>query len=102
MTVTKPDTYKPNMIGVIRMNDLIDRQAALDAPVKMVSEGLDWIPVYHIKGLPSAQPEPHYDEWCTDCKEYDHERHCCPRWNKVIKQTVEDLKGADMRGKGGK
>jgi len=44
---------------------------------------------------PSAQSEPHYDEWCTDCKEYNQERHCCPRWNKVIRQTVEDLKSAD-------
>lgn len=40
--------------------------------------------------LPSAQPEPHYDEWCTDCKEYDHERHCCPRWNRVIRETLKD------------
>lgn len=39
------------------MSDLIDRQAAIDAPVKMVSEGLDWIPVYHLKDLPSVEPE---------------------------------------------
>ena len=39
------------------MDRLISLQAAIDAPVKMVSEGLDWIPVYHIKGLPSAQPD---------------------------------------------
>jgi len=38
------------------MSDLISRQAAIDAPVKMVSEGLEWIPVYHIKELPSAEP----------------------------------------------
>ena len=31
-------------------------------------------------------------EWCTDCKEYDQERHCCPRWTKVIRNTVEELK----------
>lgn len=30
------------------------------------------------------------DEWCTDCKEYDTDRHCCPRWNKVIRQTLAD------------
>lgn len=29
-------------------------------------------------------------EWCTDCKEYDHERHCCPRWTKVIRNTLND------------
>ena len=46
------------------MDDLISRQAAIDAPVKMVSVGLDWIPMYHIKGLPSAQPE----EDCDTCK----------------------------------
>lgn len=40
--------------------------------------------------MPSAQPDP--DEWCLDCKEYDQEKHRCPRWNRVIRQTVEDLK----------
>ena len=40
-----------------RMNDLIRRKDAIDSPVKMVSEGLEWIPVYHIKELPSAEPE---------------------------------------------
>lgn len=44
-----------------------------------------------IINLPSVQPEP-LDEWCTDCKEYDHERHCCPRWNRVIRQTLKDMK----------
>jgi len=39
------------------MDDLISRQAALNSTVTMVSEGLDWIPAYHIKDLPSAQPE---------------------------------------------
>ena len=51
-------------------NDLIDRQAAIDAPVKMVSEGLEWIPVYHIKGLPSAQPE---IIRCKDCEYGDQD-----------------------------
>ena len=37
--------------------DTISRQAAIDAPVKMVSEGIEWIPVYHLKDLPSAQPD---------------------------------------------
>lgn len=37
-------------------------------------------------------------EWCHDCKEYDAERHCCPRWTKVIRKTVEDLKRARPKG----
>lgn len=32
-----------------------------------------------------------FDEWCDDCKEYDHERHCCPRWNRVIRDTVKEV-----------
>lgn len=30
-------------------------------------------------------------------KEYDKERHSCPRWNKVIRQTVENMKAAQPR-----
>ena len=30
------------------------------------------------------------EEWCTDCKEYDNEKHCCPRFNKVIRTTLND------------
>ncbi len=47
------------------MNDMISRQDAINSPVKMVSEGLEWIPVYHIKELPSAEPE---IIRCKDCK----------------------------------
>ena len=43
-----------------------------------------------LKELPSAQPEYKTDEWCTDCKEYDQEKHCCPRWNRVIRNTLKD------------
>lgn len=30
-------------------------------------------------------------EWCHDCKEYDQENHCCPRWSKMIRKTVAEL-----------
>ena len=77
------------------MDDLISRQAAIDA----VNE---WLKLYVInrtmsnatsiqdilRQLPSAQPEA--DEWCHDCKEYDKEHHCCPRWNRVIKTALAD------------
>ena len=43
-----------------------------------------------IKQLPSSEEESF--EWCTDCKEYDQEKHCCHRWTKVIRNTVEELK----------
>lgn len=78
--------------------DTISRKAAIDALKKQMS---DWnddynVPVRksieNIERLPSAQPEMNLDEWCTDCKEYDHKRHCCPRWNRVIRQTLKDMK----------
>ena len=42
-----------------------------------------------ILNLPSAQPD--LDEWCTDCAEYDHDRHCCPRFNRVIREALNDV-----------
>jgi hypothetical protein len=35
------------------------------------------------------------DEWCYDCKEFDLEHHCCQRWNKIIRQAVDLIKGGD-------
>ena len=85
------------------MSDLIERQAAIDALQKEINKA---IPPFSdvvgsircgvrlarniIEDLPSAQQDT--DEWCTDCKEYDHERHCCPRWNRVIRTTLKDMK----------
>ena len=31
-------------------------------------------------------------KWCETCKEYDQEKHCCHRWSKVIRDTVEEMK----------
>ena len=50
-----------------------------------------------INALPSAQPD--LDEWCTDCKEYDSEKHCCPRFNKVIRQAMKDVQPERKKGK---
>lgn len=45
-----------------------------------------------IEELSPAQPEYKLDEWCTDCKEYDSEAHCCPRFNRVIRTVMGDAK----------
>ena len=37
----------------------------------------------------NAQPQP--DEWCTDCAEYDKQKNSCPRFNRVIRQTLDDV-----------
>lgn len=81
------------------MDNLISRQAAINAPVRMVSEGIEWIPVYHVEQLPSAQPQRMKGKWiditktggdelwkCSECGELELEdSYYCPNC------------GADMR-----
>lgn len=83
------------------MRDLISRQVAIGAlgdihPLDYNGQAI----LKKIKALPSAE-EMAFNEWCTDCKEYDHENHCCPRFNRVIRETVEEVKEAheEMRGR---
>lgn len=46
-----------------------------------------------IDNLPSVTPqEPQSFKWCTDCKEYDTEKHCCHRYSKVIRDTVAEIR----------
>ena len=82
------------------MNDVISRQAAIDAfgcvaDRQLIGEKS----IRHVLSeLPSAQPD--LDEWCTDCREYDHERNCCPRWSRVIRQAVDEAKQYAQSGRG--
>ena len=80
------------------MDDLISRQAAIDALKTCQTYLFDTrdpdkkicleSAVYELEQLPSAHPE--LNEWCHECKEYDKEHHCCPRWNRVIKTALAD------------
>ena len=87
------------------MSDLISRQAAIDAVHKEFDEVCVWdesgqTTANNVEDIlydvPSAEPEPEEFEWCSrgesPCKEYDQEKHCCHRWTKVIRQTVEEMK----------
>ena len=38
------------------------------------------------------EQEPQSFKWCTSCREYDQEKHCCHRWSKVIRNTVDEMK----------
>lgn len=40
----------------------------------------------------ALEQEPQIFKWCKTCKEYDQEKHCCHRWSKVIRNTVEEMK----------
>ena len=79
------------------MDDMISRRAVLDKfepwlKVKDYNDGeLNMLKaiLYEIRFMPSARSETF--EWCTNCKEYDQEAHCCHRWSKMIRKTVEEM-----------
>lgn len=79
------------------MNDDLIRRADVLALAKDVT--LDGgakhrcIDATMIHELPSAEREYAVDEWCHDCKEYDTEKHCCPRFNRVIRTTLNERRG---------
>ena len=54
------------------------------------TNGAELVPIFRMKQWFEHSAQPDIDEWCTDCKEYDSERHCCPRWNRVIRETLKD------------
>lgn len=77
------------------MSDLISRQWLMECVnegwIKFDTEKDENIFIHLVRDIaPSAHGG--CDEWCTDCKEYDQQKHYCPRWNRVIKQTVEDVR----------
>lgn len=51
--------------------------------------------IMRINAQPTITQNP--DEWCVDCKEYDSEKHCCPRFNHVIRKAMERKKGKSKR-----
>lgn len=85
--------------------DLIDRKIAVQGVRELFSMGdcyCDELSIVGmLNGLPSAEPEEEVFEWCHDCKEYDQEKHCCHRWTKVIRQTVEEMRSQQSERKKG-
>lgn len=81
--------------------ELIDRQTAIEA--FGLSEktrkyggdhsGYNTLMLYEIQDILEELPtvNPDLDEWCPDCKEYDNVRHCCPRFNRVIREALYEV-----------
>lgn len=66
------------------LKNIIEAQKAILIEIKMR--------IAKLPAIRSEAAQPELDEWCTDCKEYNQDRHCCPRWNRVIRETVEELR----------
>jgi hypothetical protein len=59
---------------------------------KGISEGVMINALCAIRLGKLVEQEPQTFKWCTDCREYDQEKHCCHRWSKVIRDTVKEMK----------
>ena len=89
------------------MSDLISRQAAINSPVKMVAQGLDWVPVYHLEQLPSAERR---GRWIEEYSANHFQAKCSACGESTLYGITYDLEGnayymnycpncgADMRG----
>lgn len=78
------------------MDSHVSKGAVIDA-ISLELDMIDHVPqwvydrlINRIKMLESAESRSF--EWCTDCKEYDQEQHCCHRFTKVIRQAFEEMK----------
>lgn len=70
------------------MRDLIDRQMAIDS-IRYAGKIGKLMCIDILMKLPSVKTD--LFGWCTDCKEYDKEAHCCHRFSTVIKGAVDEL-----------
>ena len=62
--------------------------SAMNGGTKIQREALD----IAVKAIEKQIQAEESFEWCTDCKEYDQEKHCCHRFTKVIRQAVAEMK----------
>jgi hypothetical protein len=77
-------------------NDCISRIGTIDYLCKRCPDDgecfKDCDEIKHLRQMPPVTPqEPQLFKWCTDCKEYDQEKHCCHRYSKVIRDTVAEI-----------
>ena len=106
MKITFADMRKGEKMGrLLDEDDVIDwllkRTEMYDATGHFVDENVVKKNIEsQIAKIPSAQPDT--DEWCYDCKEYDPSRHCCPRFNRVIRETLKEVQPTIEERKNGK
>ena len=106
MKITFADMRKGEKMGrLLDEDDVIDwllkRTEMYDATGHFVDENVVKKNIEsQIAKIPSAQPDT--DEWCYDCKEYDPSRHCCPRFNRVIRETLKEAQPTIEERKTGK
>jgi Lar family restriction alleviation protein len=83
-----------------RMSDYTDKAILKEQMIKYGFTAPDMTVTEFVEDIvPSAEPECNLDEWCHNCKEYYHDKHRCPRWNRVIRTALEEAQPERKRGK---
>ena len=72
-------------------------KAAFNIAIHDIKQRHDW-DINNLILINKENYEPQTFKWCTDCREYDQEKHCCHRWSKVIRDTVEEMKQEPKTG----
>lgn len=84
------------------MSDLISRDDALNSNYRMydAKSGIEWIPVFHIRDLPSAEPERKNGQWIDEkINSYTSRTYCSECGNSAPFICVYgDHYGRNMQG----
>ena len=71
-------------------------KAAFNIAIHDIKQRHDWdinnLILINKDNYEPLEQEPQTFKWCETCKEYDQEKHCCHRWSKAIRDTVEEMK----------
>ena len=58
------------------------------------SDGQDYVQMYDVletvKRYSAKEDTAESYEWCTGCKEYDNEKHCCHRYTNFIRYSLQE------------
>ena len=75
------------------LNELQDKYIKCRGEEDIIEVSIDSVDIEALDMATKAlEQQPQSFKWCTDCKEYDQEKHCCHRWSKVIRDTVEEMR----------
>ena len=83
--VQAPTTKNDLGVDAVSRQEVLELIADYDLSMGQVVRGIHALPSVTLQ-------EPKTFKWCTDCREYDQEKHCCHRWSKAIRDTVEEMK----------
>lgn len=80
------------------VDEFMDQYKIVDTE-QVYTNGIELVPIFRMK---QWFEERELDEHCTDCKEYDNEKHCCPRYNRVIREAMAVGKDNNVPAKHGR